>query len=91
MNNGRHDRQSPAKVQPVENMEVSSAGEEERVTGVTVIDTKSAVAKDTIDISTVLYKEDVSIGTRGDIIVFYNKIFIGFVKDYVLKFSPEEV
>ena len=93
MNNGRHDKASPVpSVLPCtsENdsvMEVSPEGGEERVT----FNTKTAVAKDTTDITTVLYKDDIQTGTRGDIIMFYNKIFIGFVKDYVLKFSPEEV
>lgn len=31
---------------------------------------------------------DIPIDARGDIIQFYNKVFIDFVKDYVLKFSP---
>lgn len=35
-----------------------------------------------------LYRPDVDVGTRGDIIHFYNKVLIGFLKDFVLQFSP---
>jgi len=38
----------------------------------------------------ILYRADTPVGARGDIIQFYNKIFIGFIKDYVLRFSPNE-
>ena len=38
-----------------------------------------------------LYKSDIPEGSRGDIIQFYNKVFIGLVKDYALKFSPGEI
>jgi len=38
----------------------------------------------------ILYRVNTPVGTRGDIIQFYNKIFIGFIKDYVLRFSPNE-
>lgn len=54
-----------------------------------VMDTKAAVARDSTDIDAILFKNDIEEGTRGDIIQFYNKIFIGFVKDYVLKFTPD--
>ncbi len=33
---------------------------------------------------------DIEVGSRGDIIMFYNKVFIGFIKDFVLKFSTTE-
>lgn len=36
-----------------------------------------------------LYPQDIPLNKRGDIIEFYNKIFIGLVKDYVLRFSPQ--
>ena len=35
-----------------------------------------------------LYRVDIPVGSRGDVIEFYNKVFIGLVKDFVLKFSP---
>ena len=38
----------------------------------------------------ILYRADIPVGDRGDIIQFYNKLFIGFIKDYVLRFSPNE-
>ena len=39
-----------------------------------------------------LNRKDVALGQRGDIIEFYNKIYINYIKDFVLKFqSPEEV
>ena len=37
-----------------------------------------------------LYRPDIAVGSRGDIIQFYNKVFIGFLKDFVLQFSPSE-
>ena len=37
-----------------------------------------------------LYRDDIPVGSRGDIIQFYNKLFIGFIKDFVLKFSPSD-
>ncbi len=37
-----------------------------------------------------LYHPDVEVGGRGDIIQFYNKVFINFVKDFVLQFSPSD-
>lgn len=37
-----------------------------------------------------LYPQDVPVGNIGDIIQFYNKVFIGFVKDFVLQFSPTD-
>ncbi|KAL5467023.1 hypothetical protein EMCRGX_G031190 [Ephydatia muelleri] len=41
-------------------------------------------------IDQLLYRTDVAVGSRGDIIMFYNKVFIGLVKDYVLRFTPNE-
>jgi len=39
-----------------------------------------------------LNRKDVALGQRGDIIEFYNKIYINYIKDFALKFqSPEEV
>jgi len=38
----------------------------------------------------ILYRADIPVGSRGDIIQFYNKLFIGFIKDYVLRFSPND-
>lgn len=58
---------------------------------VVVMDTKIAVARDLTNIDAILFKDDIDEETRGDIIQFYNKLFIGFVKDYVLKFTPDEV
>ena len=46
-------------------------------------------AKET-PVDQLLYHDDIPVGSRGDIIQFYNKVFIGFVKDFVLKFSPNE-
>ena len=37
-----------------------------------------------------LYRPDIAVGARGDIIQFYNKVFIGFLKDFVLQFSPAD-
>ena len=37
-----------------------------------------------------LYRSDIVEGTRGDIIMFYNKVFISLVKNYALKFTPGE-
>lgn len=41
-------------------------------------------------IDQLLYRDDIPVGSRGDIIQFYNKVFIGFIKDFVLRFSPNE-
>ena len=35
-----------------------------------------------------LYRSDVEIGARGDIIMFYNKVFISLIKGYALRFTP---
>jgi len=39
-----------------------------------------------------LNRKDVALGQRGDIIEFYNKIYINYIKDFALKFqSTDEV
>ena len=43
------------------------------------------------NVDSILYRSDIDIGTRGDIIQFYNKIYIGYIKDFVLKLSPDDV
>ena len=69
----------------------SGPREDASVGGVTREDhTPSDQLARTTPVEQLLYPEDVPVGARGDIIKFYNKIFIGFVKDYVLKFSPNE-
>ena len=35
-----------------------------------------------------LYRSDIEVGARGDIIMFYNKVFISLVKNYALRFTP---
>ena len=37
-----------------------------------------------------LYRPDIPEGTRGDIIMFYNKVFISLIKNYALRFTPGE-
>lgn len=37
-----------------------------------------------------LYPADILVGERGDIIQFYNKVFIGYIKEFVLRFSPTD-
>ena len=37
-----------------------------------------------------LYRPEVEVGSRGDIIQFYNKVFISFIKDFVTQFSPSD-
>ncbi len=37
-----------------------------------------------------LYPSDIAVGARGDIIQFYNTVFIGYIRDFVLRFSPSE-
>ena len=37
-----------------------------------------------------LYRADIDEGARGDIIMFYNRVFISLVKSYALKFTPGE-
>ena len=51
---------------------------------------EDAVATKDTPIDQLLYKSEIDVGSRGDIIQFYNKLFIGFIKDFVLKFSPNE-
>ncbi len=48
---------------------------------------KTGPTKDT-PVEELLYREEIAVGSRGDVIEFYNKVFIGLVKDFVLKFSP---
>ena len=35
-----------------------------------------------------LYRPDIEVGARGDIIMFYNKVFISLIKGYALRFTP---
>ena len=35
-----------------------------------------------------LYRPDVEVGMTGDIIMFYNKVFISLIKNYALRFTP---
>ena len=35
-----------------------------------------------------LYRHDIEVGARGDIIMFYNKVFISLIKTYALRFTP---
>ena len=37
-----------------------------------------------------LNRKDVALGQRGDIIEFYNKIYINYIKDFALKFQPAD-
>lgn len=37
-----------------------------------------------------LYRSEIAVGSRGDIIMFYNKVFISLIKNYALKFTPGE-
>ena len=90
LNNGRHGNTSTTKTPP-KSSENEEAMETEITTGSVAMDTKMAVAKDTTDVDAVLFKDNIAMGTRGDIIQFYNKIFIGYVKDFVLKFTSDEV
>ena len=49
----------------------------------------NVASKDT-PVDLLLYRPELEVGSRGDIIQFYNKLFIGFIKDFVLRFSPNE-
>ena len=51
---------------------------------------EAAMASKDTPVDQLLYKPEIEVGSRGDIIQFYNKLFIGFIKDFVLKFSPNE-
>lgn len=51
---------------------------------------ESTVALKDTPVDQLLYRPELEVGSRGDIIQFYNKLFIGFIKDFVLKFSPNE-
>ena len=55
-----------------------------------VVSEESTVAPKDTPVDQLLYNPEIEVGSRGDIIQFYNKLFIGFVKDFVLKFSPNE-
>lgn len=46
--------------------------------------------KEASDLEALLYRADIPVGSRGDIIQFYNKVFIGYIKDFVTRFSPVE-
>ena len=35
-----------------------------------------------------LYRADIDEGAHGDIIMFYNKVFISLIKSYALRFTP---
>lgn len=35
-------------------------------------------------------EQTLNLGQRGDIIEFYNKIYINYIKDFALKFQPAE-
>ena len=35
-----------------------------------------------------LYRSDIEEGAHGDIIMFYNKVFISLIKNYALRFTP---
>ena len=67
----------------------TSTTSEDAPTGASGSADEAASSKDT-PIDQLLYKPEIEVGSRGDIIQFYNKIFIGFIKDFVLKFSPNE-
>ena len=51
---------------------------------------ESTVAPKDALVDQLLYRPEIEVGSRGDIIQFYNKLFIGFIKDFVLRFSPNE-
>ena len=51
---------------------------------------QSLVAGGGTSVDMLLYCPEVEVGSRGDIIQFYNKVFIGFIKDFVTRFSPSD-
>ena len=53
-------------------------------------ESSATVASKDTPVDQLLYRPELEVGSRGDIIQFYNKLFIGFIKDFVLKFSPNE-
>ena len=53
-------------------------------------ESSSTMASKDTPVDQLLYRPELEVGSRGDIIQFYNKLFIGFIKDFVLKFSPNE-
>lgn len=42
-------------------------------------------------IDSLLYRSEIPLDSRGDIIQFYNKVYIAYIKDFVLRFSQEDV
>lgn len=44
----------------------------------------------TTPLEELLYPADTEVGKTGDIIKFYNTVFIGYIKDFVLQFSPTD-
>lgn len=67
----------------------NSGGSGSTVVVATSKESTTMASKDT-PIDQLLYRPELEVGSRGDIIQFYNKLFIGFIKDFVLKFSPNE-
>ena len=51
---------------------------------------RSLVGGGGTSVDMLLYRPEVEVGSRGDIIQFYNKVFIGFIKDFVTRFSPSD-
>lgn len=45
----------------------------------------------TTPLDDLLYRPDIEVGARGDVIQFYNKVFLEYIKDFVLKFSPTDI
>lgn len=67
----------------------SSSGGAVAVAAASEESSATVASKDT-PVDQLLYRPELEVGSRGDIIQFYNKLFIGFIKDFVLKFSPNE-
>ena len=67
----------------------SSSNASNSGTGAGAREESTMALKDT-PVDQLLYRPELEVGSRGDIIQFYNKLFIGFIKDFVLKFSPNE-
>ena len=44
----------------------------------------------TTPLEELLYPADIEVGAKGDVIQFYNSVFIGYIKDFVLQFSPTD-
>ena len=47
-------------------------------------------SQQTTPLDELLYPAGIEVGSRGDIIQFYNTVFIGYIRDFVLQFSPSE-